>query len=338
MLLIDSVYVNTGGGLVLLDLLLKEMVETRASMTLIYDKRVSLKYLDKWLNGTCIMGIALSNELDRYRWYRANAEIITKIFCFGNVPPPIFINACVYVYFHQPNFVYIPKQYSFWRRCHVRLKMGYINYLSKNVTSWFVQTEYIKKGLQVRHRFNDVRILPFFENLEPIGSNKLPNTFIYISSGAIHKNHLNLLKAFKLYFRDFGVGKLYLTIDRESFPFLAESIDRLVEEGIPVENLGNVERTELMRIADEIETFIFPSLNESFGLGLVEGLQLGARIVASDLAYTHEVVIADELFDPYSVKSIYDAMVRNSKRVTTNSRIVIRNDMDLLIKKLLIND
>ena len=55
---------------------------------------------------------------------------------------------------------------------------------------------------------------------------------------------------------------------------------------------------------------IFPSLNESFGLPLLEAQYLGIPIIASELDYVREVVDPIETFNPQSANSIATAVKR----------------------------
>ena len=56
--------------------------------------------------------------------------------------------------------------------------------------------------------------------------------------------------------------------------------------------------------------YVFPSLYEGFGLPVLEAMDLGTPVVASDIAVIREVAgNAALFFDPYSVPAIADAMV-----------------------------
>jgi glycosyltransferase involved in cell wall biosynthesis len=55
---------------------------------------------------------------------------------------------------------------------------------------------------------------------------------------------------------------------------------------------------------------VFPSLSESFGLGLVEAMEVGCPIAASDLPYARDVAQdAAAYFNPKNPKSIAEVLI-----------------------------
>ena len=78
---------------------------------------------------------------------------------------------------------------------------------------------------------------------------------------------------------------------------------------------------------------IFPSLNESFGLPLIEAVNNECKIIAPNLPYVNQVLIPTLNFDPYSTSSI----VKSIKEATGNlnlkpSKIIIENKIDTFVK------
>ena len=54
---------------------------------------------------------------------------------------------------------------------------------------------------------------------------------------------------------------------------------------------------------------IFPSLNESFGLPLIEATNMGCYTAASSLDYVDEIISPSIKFDPFSIKDISKAIL-----------------------------
>lgn len=68
--------------------------------------------------------------------------------------------------------------------------------------------------------------------------------------------------------------------------------------------LGSVSDEELAWLYKHCLLFVFPSLDEGFGLPMLEARHFGATIVASDIAVFQELHVADAYFDPTSVDQI----------------------------------
>jgi glycosyltransferase involved in cell wall biosynthesis len=72
--------------------------------------------------------------------------------------------------------------------------------------------------------------------------------------------------------------------------------------------LERVGDAELRWLYEHCSLFVFPSLDEGFGLPLIEARAFGARAVASDIPSFRELGIAEAYFDPTSVDAIEHAM------------------------------
>lgn len=72
-----------------------------------------------------------------------------------------------------------------------------------------------------------------------------------------------------------------------------------------------LEESELVCLYNSCELFVFPSLNEGFGLPLLEAMACGAPVIGSNLTSMPEILGWDDaMFDPYSVDSIGDKITR----------------------------
>ena len=81
---------------------------------------------------------------------------------------------------------------------------------------------------------------------------------------------------------------------------------------------------------------IFPSLKESFGLPLIEGIQAGCYIIVSNLNYAKEIIDASIYFDPNSVESIKNSIVKCISGSDLNpSRILVKNSIEFIYNKCL---
>ncbi len=77
-----------------------------------------------------------------------------------------------------------------------------------------------------------------------------------------------------------------------------------------VEVLSRIDDAELAWLYRHARAFVFPSLDEGFGLPLVEARTMGAHVVASDIPVFRELALADDYFDPRSVDDMRRALDR----------------------------
>ena len=108
MLLIDAIYINNGGGKILLDYLISSLEASELDVFYLLDERIRYKH-PKINNGKVFF--LKANFLKRQKFYLENKSRFTKVLCFGNLPPNISLNAEVYTYFHQLIYLNIPKDF-----------------------------------------------------------------------------------------------------------------------------------------------------------------------------------------------------------------------------------
>ena len=301
MLLIDSVYIHNGGGKVLLDCLLSTLNDRNISYVHLKDDRN--KTID---NCQDEVSIGRNRWRSRRKFYTRNRDRFRVVFCFGNVPPPAKISSLTITYFHQRLFLEEQKSIS------SSLKFLIIKCFKRRTDLWLVQTESMKsllcKGLNINK--NTIKILPFYPNLNLTSQVILSSTYLYVSSGAAHKNHFRLLEAFVQFSRYNPSCSLVLTIE-ESNSSLIELIGDLRTRGYNIQNNSNLSRKSIEELMGKCEFVIYPSLSESFGLGLIEACIAKKKILASDLPFVFDVCYPSDIFDPNSVESIYKCLVRS---------------------------
>ena len=72
--------------------------------------------------------------------------------------------------------------------------------------------------------------------------------------------------------------------------------------------LGHVTDDELRWLYENCDLFVCPSLDEGYGLPLIEANILGARVIASDIPVFRELAIAVAYFDPRSIAEMAAAI------------------------------
>lgn len=309
LILIDAIYINNGGGKVLLDYLIDELEKTDFKIYYLLDVRVRGNHSKiKVDNKIIYLNSGIHNRLFFYLKNRLN---FTKIFCLGNIPPLIKLKSEVIVYFHNPMLLEVPTDFSWLEHLKYFFKVNIVNLSKFNVNKWFVQSNYIKYKFQKKYNVKkqNIELMPFYPSFVKDYKDsiiRIKQTYLYVSNAQPNKNHEKLINAFCLFYDKHHLGKLILTVS-SNFPSILNIINEKISLGYPIENIGFVDRSTLQRTYLSTEFLIFPSLAESFGLGLIEGIECGCKIIGSDLPYTYEVCDPSIIFNPIQIESILTA-------------------------------
>lgn len=331
MLLIDSLYINNSGGKILLDFLVDQLERLEMKPFYLFDDR----NINDFQEIPAERKIYLKASLwERHRFYRQNQHRFSKVFCFGNLAPTIKLKIPVYVYFHQRIFLSIPDNFSQKEKFIFKVKSTLFRKLLQNADYLLLQTESIKiEFLQKIKKIDEanVKIVPFYPSLDYPKEDKIKNTFLYISSGAPHKNHDVLLDAFISFYNHHKQGKLILTVGKD-FEILFDRIENLKSLGYPIENLGLVSKQQVSEQYSKAEYLVYPSMSESFGLCIIEGLEAGCKIIGANLSYMHAVCKPSLLFNPKSFKELEECLTLAATTDIEESTQKIFNEIDQLIK------
>lgn len=332
MVLIDALYINNGGGKTMLDYLMSKLEEQKIDCFYLLDHRIESDCCAiKSSNKVVFMKASLWS---RYIFYKKNKNKFKTIFCLANIPPNIKMNGKTITYFHSTFYIQLSTGNSLRSRIIIAFKKFVLNRFLKNSDYWFVQTEIMKKELQSKFsvKENKIVVQPFYPPLltSTTSFKKKPFTYLYVSVGTVHKNHIRLIDSFCLFYDKHTKGELLLTLGEE-YTELRYLIDEKVKLGYPIKNLGYIKREELLHYYQTSEFLIFPSLTESFGLGLVEGIENGCKVLAANLPYTFAVCNPSIVFDPYAVDSILDGLEQSLKTNIKESEILIVDTVDEVV-------
>jgi glycosyltransferase involved in cell wall biosynthesis len=332
MLLVDSLYINVGGGKVLLDYLVKEIEARQIDVFYLFDLRCKNDFKQVPSDRKVYLKASFFN---RYKFYKRNKENFSKILCFGNIPPPIKLKEkYVLTFFQNTLMVNPPHDYSLNKKIKVGLQKKYLEIFKRNTNSWLIQTDFVKDELTSHLDVNskDCFVYPFFEISDSISSStKIKNTYTYVGSGAEHKNIKRLLDAWTIIFDKGFSPTLHLTIPVSNVE-LIDLIHNLKELGLQIENHGYISKEEVHKLYSISEYLVFPSLTESFGLPLLEAVTAGCKVIASDLDYTHNVIKPSLVFNPMNIDSIADAIIFSLKNELMPSETKVKNEIDQILK------
>ena len=334
MILLDSLYINNSGGKVLLDYLVQELEKTDLDVFYLFDTRCKNDY--KFIPPERKIYLKAS-IFNRYQFYKQKKKRFSKVFCFGNIPPPIKLACPIYTYFHNVSLLEQPKTYFLKEKLLKKLKLKFIKYYSDQNNVFIVQSRSVKTLVRKHFKNNKIHILPFFKQLkssftQDIKENKKEDAFVYISNGNTHKNHFSLFKAWEILANNNFYPVLHITITSK-FTNHIQEVQRLQLKGLKIINHGFCNPVNLYARS---QFLIYPSIAESFGLGLVEGIKFECEVIASDLDFVLEVCEPYLVFNPYNVNSIVASVEKALLDETEvyKTKPIIKNKIKELIEVL----
>lgn len=327
MLLIDAIYVNYGGAMGLLKYLVERLTEREERFFLLADARCKgvfdqfphVEYQD-------------AGENRRKMFYKNHEGEFCAVFCFGNVPPAFRLKVPVYTYFHNVNMLTLQNCRDWKQKMKFWMKRTYIKSLRKNTDEWFVQTSNTAKEL-TRHMgvSNErVKLYPFYKLPAYPQSDKPRTDYIFVGEYSGSKGHTELLEAWKLLHEQGMDLTLHLTVSLGD-EFL-KKLDNAIKDGVKIINHGFISVEELARLYTQCKATVYPSYNESFGLGMVEAMEAGCDVIASDRPFVHAICEPSEVFEPSLPSSIAGAIVKYETSKSPKTKQTVCNQIDELIK------
>lgn len=334
-ILIDGLYINQGGGLHLLKYLVSKLEETGVDFFLLADTRC----IGYFKNVKLIQFLPATLKR-RKRFYLQHKESFNCVFCFANLPPQIKLSVPVYTYFHNINLLTLKESLGITSWIKQYLKRLFFRLYKGNTNYWIVQTSNTAKELQSRLREDRSKVLemPFYElpkgllDLPLVAPKESRNDYVFIGDyydGA--KGHNELLDAWASLYSKGVRLTLHLTIDFSQNK-ICKRIEDMVERGVPIINHGAIPFTEVIKLYAISKASIYPSHNESLGLGIIESISAGCDLIGADLPFLHSICYPSNLFEPYSANSIAKAVLEYEKGIAKPAGIKIHNCIDELIE------
>lgn len=322
-ILIDALHICMGGGLMILNHLVSNLIERKVNFYLLKDERCP-RLADEDKIG--LLSSLSSDRKSRKAFYERHASEFSKVLCFGNIPPQIKLQIPVYTYIHNVSLLKIPSDYSLKKKLTSYIKKAYIRNFAKNTDTWIVQTSNTAQLVKENLRRHNQPILEFpFYNI-PSVINYVPKgkrfDYCFIGDYTSAKGHEYLIKAW-IKLHQMGIYPcLHLTV---SEPIFLPVIKDAQGKGVKIINHGKVPFSEIVKIYNSCKAIVYPSLNESLGLGIVEGVEAGCDIIGSDLPFLHSVCRPSRTFMPCDSNSIAEAILSYEKHNQPSSSLLIRD-------------
>lgn len=307
-LLIDALHIHESGALMILNHLVRRLVERHVDFCLLKDSRSPQLWEERKVPKVMV---SACDEFSRLRFYLRHRDEYRAVLCLANVPPPVRLRCPVYTYIHNVSLLAIPADYPPVWKFKSWLKRIYIRFQSRNTDCWMVQTANTEQlvNCAINSRKLPVWQYPFFQDL-PKQSEEcqaVRTDYLFIGDDTNAKGHTYLIEAWGKLARRGVTPTLHLTVTSARLQPLIEEARQL---GANIVNHGCIPFEEVVSLYRRSKATVYPSLNESLGLGLIEALQAGCDVIGCDLPYVHCVCTPSYVFAPQSPDSIVEAVLR----------------------------
>ena len=334
MILIDGLFINKGGGAVLLQYLIEKILNhpRKDDFFFLLDPR-----FDKPKSLTTNYVVIKNSIRERIRFYKENKSKYSGVFCFANTPPPLKLKVPSYTYFHNQKLLEAPKRKFEKDYRSIYIKYLFVKLYNKNTDFYIVQTPHMVEELMASRLKDTAHCLsiPFYDNQKytathPSFESRVKDEFVFISNPSPQKNYPTLLDAWEYLLTQGHTPLLHVTID-DTAPQFLERVKALTEKGARIKNHVYLDPRELYF---NCRFLIFPSIMESFGLPLIEAVDSGMKVLASNLPYVHDVIVPSLTFEPYDKISIANAVIKALNSDLPFPKIVTSNQVDKLVELL----
>ncbi len=335
MILVDALFINKGGGAVLLQYLIEKIMAHPESSRFYFllDPRFEIpKVLKSQYE-------VIPNKLsDRIKFYKKHKNDYESVFCFANTPPPVRMKVPVYTYSHNQKLLEAPRKKFDPKFRRLYLKYLVIKWYNKNTDYYIVQTPHMVKELLGVGLKDAAHCLSYpFYNTEKYKGAHTPfeqrptDDFAFVSTPSPQKNYPTLLDAWEYLHEQGHHPGLHITID-ETAPDLLARIKNMQERGIKIHNYSYIDPATLYF---KYRYLVCPSIMESFGLPLIEAVDSGMKVLAPDLPYVYDVIKPSYTFNAMDKKSIANAVLHALTTQIPNPQVVTHNQVDGLIRLLI---
>ena len=332
-LIIEASHISLNSGAFSLLLKFINVLETQNIISDIY---ISKKNVSDALNklNYSNSNIILTNTFKTILRYFSKRE---SVFYFNNLPPFRSCGRSI-LYFHNEliltNSVLSTGSLKFF------IYKIWLFLFSEKIDFVACQTENIKNKLE-KLGLNRVNKIPFYHSLSSyrVEKKEIKYDFCCITSDAQHKNNESLLKAIEILSSNrtftFAITIPFDTTNK----YLLKKIDYINKKGKRniVYNLGRLNLNEVRDVYLKSSALVFPSLRESFGLPLIEAVELGLKVLTANKPYSHEVLENPILFNPKNIVDIKTKMDQylDGKFCNVKQQIKIKNNIQSIINHLI---
>ncbi len=192
-------------------------------------------------------------------------------------------------------------------------------------------SDYVRAKAQEHLSLSQVRLRRIYNGVKPAppkaGKRGGPPYLLCVGSLQPHKNLRRIVQAFEIVSTDWSDLELWV-VGRKQPRFRGDGDDSQQLNHPRIKRLGYLSDHDLSEAYANAAVFCYPSIEEGFGLPLLEAMQAGAPVVTSNISCLPEIAgDSAELIDPFSADSIAAAIRKilcytsdERARVTTSGK------------------
>lgn len=335
-MIIEATFTYSPGNYNLLHYLLCELEIRRIKAIVYLGHKVVYENLEKE-NFSNITLVFSSNLSTIFRFLKKRNNVL--FFC--SLPPFVKQGKSI-VYFHSS---YIARAVE-WNDDTLALKTKLKRWLSTKLIRYFhtkvdffaCQTPTMSNELKKYYKSISLKLIPFFD-VSQMNKNSYKNEksmkydFFYPSTPDVHKNHFRFLEAIEKIAAEREI-KVCVTIPNYAKRYINKinSVNTVIGKNV-IENIGRVPKSKVIDIFHYSKAMFFPSLEESFGLPILEAAWIGCPVLISNLPYAFDIIDNPVTFDPYSVSDMINTMNHflEKRESLQPQNLIIENKLDILI-------
>lgn len=209
--------------------------------------------------------------------------------------------------------------------CYQNIISRFIFKSIKKTNKVIVQTQWMKracidklkldgKKIEVMAPKIDIKVKKIFE---PDKENL--STFFYPASGYEFKNHKLVVEAcIELKKRGIENYKVLFTLQGDENNMVSDLYEKSIKNKLPISFLGSLSREDVFAYYSK-SVLLFPSYIESVGMPLIEAKAHETPILASDCAFSHEVLRGYKkasFFDSFNSTELRKAMEKSIRGIS----------------------
>ncbi len=272
-------------------------------------------------------------KLKNYNSFKDIDLIVSPI---ASVYPHIYLNIPFVFTLHDLQEEYYPQFFSKKELFYRRL---YNSRLCEKAESIICESNYVKNDIIKFYKVEKDKVYivespppnSFIEahfleskNKNVIEKYKLPNEYIYYPAQTwYHKNHINLLKAFKLLSKK--NPEIFLILSGSKQNNHTNILKYIKDHNLNVKHLGYIDYDDLPYVYTNSKMLVLPTLFESISIPIWEAFSLGVPVCSSNaVALPEQVGDAGILFDPEDPTDIFEkinTILQDSKQ---REKMIIR--------------
>ncbi len=266
-------------------------------------------------------------------WKQIGLPVIAKIksckiiFCTDFFVPLIHPGIITIPVFHDAFIWEYPSHYSkFWHKLFNYLAMP----AAKKSPYIIVPTKFAQEKIAFFSGITKDKIIPIYEAAmrnEPVDAFSIPTNkpyILHVGTFEIRKNLPTLINAYTKLIKEQGLDYDLVLVGQSSSKFYLDGTEE-INEAIEASGLserihktGYITDGKLEEIYKRASLYVFPSLNEGFGIPVVEAFSTKVPLIISNNSCLPEIAGDAALaFDPNNTQELYKLM----KKVLTDSHL-----------------